>query len=100
MSHSKPRSAARSTLLRCSAGRWRTSSAHIIGTKVSDTTAESTMVTVSVTANSLKSRPTTSLMNNSGISTARSDTVSEMMVKPISAEPRSAAGLAASPCST
>src|SRR6185312_14784497 len=48
--------------------------AHIIGTRVSDTTAEIRMVTDSVTANSLNSRPTTSPMNSSGISTAISDT--------------------------
>ena len=57
---------------------------HSIGTRVSETTAEITIVTASVTANSWNSRPTTSPMNSSGISTARSDTVSEMMVKPIS----------------
>ena len=58
------------------------------------------MVTASVTANSRNSRPTTSPMNRSGISTAISDTVSEMMVKPISAEPFSAASSGASPSST
>ena len=59
--------------------------ADIIGTSVSDTTAEIRMVMASVTANSRNSRPTTSPMNSSGISTAISDTVSEMMVKPICA---------------
>ena len=54
---------------------------------VRDTMAE-------ITANSRNSRPTTSPMNSSGISTASSDTVSEMMVKPISLEPFSAASLA------
>ena len=57
--------------------------AHIIGVSVSDTTAEMTIVAASVMANSWNSRPTTSPMNSSGISTASSDTVSEMMVKPI-----------------
>ncbi len=57
--------------------------AHIIGTSVSDTTAEMTMVTASVMENSWNSRPTTSPMNSSGISTAISEMVSEMMVKPI-----------------
>ena len=37
----------------------------------------------SVMANSWNNRPTTSPMNSSGISTASSDTVSDMMVKPI-----------------
>ena len=61
--------------------------AHIIGTSVSETTAEIRMVTASVMANSRNSRPTTSPMNSSGISTAISETVSEMMVKPICSEP-------------
>ncbi len=100
MTRLNPRSAARSSRLRWSAGRWRTSSAHIMGTSVSDTTADSTMVTDSVTANSLNSRPTTSPMNSSGISTAIKDTVSETMVKPISSAPRSAASNGASPSST
>ena len=50
-----------------------------------------TMVAASVIANSWKSRPTTSPMKRSGISTAMSETVSEMMVKPICAEPLTAA---------
>ena len=57
--------------------------AQSIGTRVKDTTAESTIVIASVTANSLNSRPITPPMNSNGISTAISDTVSEMMVKPI-----------------
>ena len=59
--------------------------AHSIGTSVSDTTAEIRIVTASVIANSRNSRPTTSPMKRSGISTAISDTVSETMVKPICA---------------
>ncbi len=74
--------------------------AHIIGTSVSETTAEMTMVTASVMANSWNSRPTTSPMNNSGISTASSEIVSEMMVKPICCEPRSAASSGCMPPST
>jgi hypothetical protein len=73
--------------------------AQAIGTNVSDTTAEIRMVTDSVMANSRNSRPTTSPMNSSGISTAISDTVSEMMVKPICSEPRSAACNGDSPSS-
>jgi len=38
-------------------------------------------------------------MNNSGISTAINDTVSEMMVKPICSEPLSAASRGESPSS-
>ena len=78
---------------------WRRSLAHIIGTRVSDTTAEIRIVTASVMANSRNSRPTTSRMNRSGISTAISETVSEMMVKPICSEPFSAACSGGSPSS-
>ena len=80
---------------RCRAGFVRLAAssqrADIIGTSVSETTAEIRIVIASVTANSRNSRPTTSPMNSSGISTAISDTVSEMMVKPICAAPFSAA---------
>ena len=58
------------------------------------------MVTDSVMANSWNSRPTTSPMNSSGISTAISDTVRLMMVKPICSEPFNAAASGASPAST
>ncbi len=58
------------------------------------------MVAASVMANSWNRRPTTSPMNRSGISTAISETVSEMMVKPISREPFSAASRGESPAST
>ena len=57
------------------------------------------MVTESVTANSLNSRPTTSPMNSSGISTAISDTVSDTTVKAICAEPFCAASYGSSPSS-
>ena len=74
--------------------------AHIIGTSVSETTAEMMIVTASVMANSWNSRPTTAPMNNRGISTAISEIVSEMMVKPICSEPRSAASSGSMPPST
>ena len=73
--------------------------ADIIGTSVSETTAEIKMVMASVMANSRNSRPTTSPMKSSGISTAISDTVSEMMVKPICLAPLSAASIGVSPSS-
>ena len=57
------------------------------------------MVMASVTANSRNNRPTTSPMNSRGMSTAISDTVSEMMVKPISVAPFSAACIGGSPSS-
>ena len=72
---------------------------HIIGVRVSETTAEMMMVTARVTANSRKRRPTTSPMNSSGMSTAISETVSETMVKPICSAPFSAACMGVSPSS-
>ena len=57
------------------------------------------IVIASVTANSRNSRPTTSPMKSSGISTAISDTVSEMIVKPIWVAPFNAASNGASPFS-
>ena len=62
-------------------------------------TAEMRIETASVMANSRKSRPTTSAMKSSGISTAMSEKVSEMMVNPICLEPLSAAASGASPSS-
>ena len=70
-----------------------------MGVSVSETTAEMMMVTASVTANSRNSRPTTSPMNKSGISTAMSDTVSERIVKPICPAPLSDACKGVSPSS-
>ncbi len=81
----------------CAASSGSSMRADIMGTSVSDTRAENKMVMASVTANSRNSRPITSCMNSSGISTAISDTVSEMMVKPISPAPRSAASNAGTP---
>ena len=57
------------------------------------------MATASVTANSRNRRPTTSPMKSSGISTATSEKVSEMMVKAICSEPLSAAWSGGSPAS-
>ena len=74
--------------------------AHIMGVSVSDTKAEIKIDTASVIANSWNNRPTTSPMNNNGISTAISEMVSEMMVKPICLEPLKAAASGASPAST
>ena len=79
--------------------RWRSNSEHIMGVSVSEMTAESRMVTLSVTANSRNSRPTMSPMNSSGISTAINDTVSETMVNPIWPEPCSAASRGVCPSS-
>ena len=76
------------------------SRADIIGVSVSDTNAEIRIDTASVTANSRKRRPTTSPMKRSGISTATSENVSEMMVKAICFDPFSAASSGVSPSST
>ena len=61
--------------------------------------AEMRIATASVIANSRNRRPTTSPMNNSGISTAISEMVSEMMVKPICFAPFRAACIGVSPSS-
>ena len=67
--------------------------------RVSDTTAEIRIATDKVMANSRNSRPTTSPINNSGINTAISESVSEMMVKPICLAPFKAACIGVSPSS-
>ncbi len=81
----------------CSIGR--SSRPLSIGVSVSDTRAETTTETVSVIANSRNSRPTTPVMNSSGMNTATSETVSETMVKPICFAPRNAAVSGGTPCS-
>ncbi len=73
--------------------------AHIIGVSVRDMTAEATTAMVSVSANSRNMRPTSPVMNSSGMNTAISDMVSEMTVKPISLAPFSAACSGFSPFS-
>ena len=65
--------------------------AHIIGVSVSDTTADSAMATLSVTANSRNRRPTMPPISRIGMNTASSETVIETMVKPICRAPSSAA---------
>src|ERR1035441_10370605 len=57
----------------CSLGWRRKMRALIMGVSVRETTAETMMVTARVTANSRNRRPTTSPINNSGISTAIRD---------------------------
>ena len=91
MTELKARSEARYRAPWACSGLWRSSLAHIMGVSVSETTAETRMVTLRVTANSRNSRPTMSPMNSSGMSTAISEMVSDTMVKPICAEPLSAA---------
>ena len=83
-----------------SGGVWRSRRAAIIGVSVSETKAEIRIATARVMANSRKRRPTTSPMKSSGISTATSENVSEMMVKAICCEPLRAASMRESPSST
>src|SRR2546427_9222996 len=71
-----------------------------IGVNVRDTTADTRIVRAKVMANSRKSLPTTSPINNSGMSTAISDTVSERIVKPICLDPFNAACIGDWPSST
>ena len=62
-----------------------------MGVRVTETSPENRIATMMVTANSCSSRPTMPLMNTMGMNTAASDMVMDRMVKPISAEPFSAA---------
>ena len=58
------------------------------------------MVSVTVIANSRNSRPTMPPISSSGMKTATSETEIEMIVKPISPAPFSAASIGAMPSST
>ncbi len=62
-----------------------------IGTRVSETKADTTIARPTTTANSWNSRPITPGMKKIGMNTATSDVEIEMIVKPTSREPRSAA---------
>ena len=62
-----------------------------MGVSVSDTKPETSTAVAIVTANSCSNLPRMPLMNKMGMNTAASDRVMEMMVKPISREPLSAA---------
>jgi hypothetical protein len=62
-----------------------------IGTRVSDTSADTSTARPTMTANSWNSRPITPGMKKIGMNTATSEIEIEMMVKPISREPTSAA---------
>ena len=71
-----------------------------MGTRVSDTKADTRMDRPTTTANSWNSSPITPGMKKIGIKTATSDVEMEMMVNPTSREPRSAALKGSSPFST
>ena len=62
-----------------------------MGVSVSDTTAEVRMATVSTTANSWNSLPSSPPMNRIGMNTATSEMLMETTVKPICRDPASAA---------
>ena len=62
-----------------------------MGVSVSDTKPETTMATEIVTANSRNTRPTIPPISSTGMNTAISEKVIEMMVNPISREPFKAA---------
>jgi hypothetical protein len=70
-----------------------------IGVRLIETNPEIRIAMLIVTANSCSSRPTMPPMKRIGMNTAASDTVIEMMVKPISFAPWSAASSGGSPCS-
>ena len=97
----KPRSKARTIapgrFLCASSERKRLAS---IGTSVSETNAEARIASETITANSWNSRPITPGMKKIGMKTATSELEIEMMVKPTSREPRSAAWNGGSPSST
>ncbi len=80
-------------------GRTRSSSAHIIGTVVSDSTNEIRMVSVSVIENSKNSRPAMPPSSRIGVNTATSETVIDSTVKPTSRAPSSAASSRPMPAS-
>src|SRR6266540_7150991 len=69
----------------------RSTRAHNIGVRVSETNPETMIATDTVTANSRNTRPTTPPISSTGMNTAISEQVIEMMVKPISRAPLSAA---------
>src|SRR5215469_6795668 len=68
-----------------------------MGVRLSETKPETKMAAVMVTANSCSNRPRIPLMNSTGMNTAASESVIEMMVNPISLAPRYAASMAVSP---
>ena len=70
-----------------------------MGVSVSDTKAETMTVMATVMANSRNRRPTMPPMSSSGMKTATSERLMEMMVKPISPAPLRAASRGSMPSS-
>ena len=73
--------------------------AHIIGASVSDTSAETAIEAVTVSANSRNRRPMMPPISSSGMNTAISEQEIDSTVKPISREPLIAASNGDSPSS-
>ena len=72
---------------------------HSMGVSVSETSSDTPMASVTVTANSRNSRPTMPPISSRGMNTATSDTEMDTMVKPISPAPCMAASSGAMPSS-
>jgi len=70
-----------------------------VGDSVSETNADTAIVTVTVMANSRNSRPTMPPINNRGMNTATSEMLIDRMVNPISDAPFNAASRGAMPAS-
>ena len=64
-----------------------------MGVVVSDTTRETAIVVLNVTANYRNKRPSIPLINRMGINTAHREMLMDRTVKPISREPSSAASI-------
>ena len=69
------------------------------GVSVREMKPDTSTAVVTVMANSRNRRPTIPAMNNSGMNTATSEIVIDMMVKPIWPAPLMAASNGRSPCS-
>ena len=72
---------------------------HSIGASVSETSADTAIEAVTVSANSRNIRPMMPPISSSGMNTAISDRLIDSTVKPISRAPFSAASNGASPSS-
>ena len=72
---------------------------HSIGASVSETSAETAIDAVTVSANSRNRRPMMPPMSSSGMNTATSERLIDSTVKPISREPLSAASNGGMPSS-
>src|SRR5215469_17762985 len=73
--------------------------AHMVGVVVSETTSETAIATLKVTANSRNSRPTIPPIISKGMNTATSDVLMDTTVNPISAAPLKVACTTPIPCS-